>query len=436
MRNSFWIFLFFSCVINAQEISYSLTGNLNGFYAAQDELPFWFYSNQNGQLDLESNFLGSIDAKARYDINTKLSLEGGAHFFYSDGIEDQIKRNELFIRFNSPYVKATLGAKNPEVNVSGLSSSNQNFIVSGNARALPGILVEANKEIPVFKFLSLDWGIGHYEMNDDRFVDGTMVHYKRLGATIKINSKNKLYARLQHYAQWGGTSPIYGDFPDDFEAFIDVFFARKGGEETTAGDQFNAVGNHLGSYFLEYQYNHDLYILKLYHDHPFEDGSGTRLANFPDGIWGAFLELKSNKFIKSVLYEYVDSSDQSGAVGSSSKDHYFMNKGYRSGWTYDGNTIGLPFISVPDNTRVRAHHISVNSVYNSFVFQLKASYVTNLGSYFVPFEPEENVLRTYLNTQYTLGQYGTFGVLLGLDASDITDTQFGAGISYSYQFSN
>jgi len=67
-----------------------------------------------------------------------------------------------------------VGVKNPEVKLDDLSSSNQNFLYSGNSRALPGIILEANKPFPIFKALTVDWGIAHYELNDDRFVDGTM----------------------------------------------------------------------------------------------------------------------------------------------------------------------------------------------------------------------------------------------------------------------
>ena len=68
--------------------------------------------------------------------------------------------------------------------------------------------------------------------------------------------------------------------------------------------------------------------LTFYHEHPFEDGSGTRLANFPDGVWGVFFAPESKKIITSVLYEYIDTTDQSYYVGGSGIDSYFNHRIY------------------------------------------------------------------------------------------------------------
>ncbi len=435
MKKYFYIlFIFFQGTLFAQDFNYNINLEVQGFYGTNDASPFWFYSNKNGILDAETNFLGIANIEASYSKNKNLNFEAGVNYYYSDGIEKSVKRNELFIKYYNKYLQAIIGAKNPEVKLNGLSSSNQNFTYSGNARALPGILIEANEFFPIFKFLFVDWGIAHYELNDNRFVDGTMVHYKRIGFNWIINKNNSVYARFQHYAQWGGNNPITGQQPDSFKDFIKVFFGRSGGENAGSGDQQNVLGNHLGSYFLEYKLKTKIAKFSFYWEHPFEDGSGTSFKNFPDGIWGVFASLENSSFFKSLLYEYVDTTNQSGKGGVSGNDNYFNNRGYKSGWTYDGRTIGIPFILVPVNTRTRVHQIGFTSVYKKIDFTFKTSIVQNLGTHPFPFEPQENAVYTYLKSAYSFNKYGDLSLELGYDTSNINKDHFGASLAYSYYF--
>jgi hypothetical protein len=120
--------------------------------------------------------------------------------------------------------------------------------MSGNARALPGLIIEANNPLAISKSVAIDWGIAQYFLNDDRYVENSKIHYKRLGLTWNINDRNGLNFKIQHFAVWGGTSPETGDLPDDFTAFTKVFLASRCNEDAEAGEQQNAIGNHLGSY--------------------------------------------------------------------------------------------------------------------------------------------------------------------------------------------
>ena len=250
---------------------------------------------------------------------------------YRDGFVDRFQRNELFVRYTNKWLKATAGSKNPDIAFDGLSTSNGNILWSGNNRAIPGVTLEAPNHLHIWKNLSLDYGLGHYLLNDDRFVDNTQVHYKRLGIHFEIHSKHKVAATLQHYAQYGGTHPILGKLPSGFSDYIKVVLAQSAGDNAEFNEQVNALGNHLGSYDFEYTYTGEKGIFKGYHLHLFEDGSGTAFKNFPDGIWGLTYAPK-DKNLQRILYEYVHTIDQSAGEGRSAGDNYFSNKGYRSGW--------------------------------------------------------------------------------------------------------
>ena len=129
------------------------------------------------------------------------------------------------------------------------------------------------------------------------------------------------------------------------------------------------------------------------HDIPFEDGSGTRFWNFPDGVNTLSLSFKDrNRWVTDILYEFVYTRNQSGplhdrpatdeeveATGGQTyvilggEDNYFNNGVYRSGWTYHGMTIGLPLflpmfsgddgivMGVASNSLV-AHHFGIRGV--------------------------------------------------------------------------
>ncbi|MEZ4875794.1 MAG: capsule assembly Wzi family protein, partial [Flavobacteriaceae bacterium] len=255
---------------------------------------------------------------------------------------------------------------------------------------------------------------------------------------------NLLTLRLQHYVQWAGTSPVYGKLKSDFEAFIDVFTARKSSEIGTDGEIYNAVGNHLGTYLFDYQFKNPWGAFSLYHEHPFEDGSGTRFANFPDGIWGVYFQPKESNFLNGFLYEFITTKDQS--VGSVGYDNYFSNNVYRSGWSYERHIIGLPFMLIdpaveitPLNSpilsnRVVAHHFGLSGTFKKVAWTLKSSIVQNLSSYLQSETTNLHFWYNYLDLQYTTQDVGTFRAFGGLDTGNSLDTTAGLGLGYRYSF--
>jgi len=62
----FILVLFINGVVIAQEFDYSIFLKTQGIYGTNNESPFWFYSNQYGQLDKETNFLGLASVEASF----------------------------------------------------------------------------------------------------------------------------------------------------------------------------------------------------------------------------------------------------------------------------------------------------------------------------------------------------------------------------------
>jgi hypothetical protein len=430
----------------SQEMDLRAGVKLDGILTSEDNLPFWMLVNKDGQFGAETTFSVLALAEGDYWLNEDSRFSAGFAGFYRNNTTNEFRRRDLFLEYKNRWVRSRIGSRKDSIRAQGLSITNKDFLFSGNTRPLTGLKVEAYAPLRISNTFSIDWGIAHYVLNDNRYVDNVWVHYKRLGLVTRFNERSKLIARLTHYAQWGGTSPKFGDLPDDFTAFVDVFFARRASEDSGIDrENANAVGNHLGSYYLDYFLDLDQGRLNLYHEHPFEDGSGTRLANFPDGVWGAHWQWLDNEWIDGVLFEYVQTTDQSGRPGGGGGDNYFSNGIYPSGWTYDTRVIGIPVIlndptiDLDNNptaiisNRVKAVHFAATGHRKQLSWMLKLTYQRQFGRYQIPFDPAIDVVSTYLGLSYNT-IFGTFGLTTAADLIDPGENQLAAGLSYSYRF--
>ncbi|QQX76035.1 MULTISPECIES: capsule assembly Wzi family protein [Aequorivita] len=445
MKNLLLIFFLFPLMLFSQEFEIGGGIETKAILSNENETPFWFHTNTNYAVGELTNLSATAGLKASLTYS-KFKLNAGAAVYGRDGVAHNVQRRDLYLQFENSWLLATVGSKKQKEVLDGLSATNQNFLWSGNARPLPGILIEANNPFKISNTFRIDWGIGHYVMNDERYVDNTQLHYKRLGVITTFNENNQLTLGVQHYAQWGGTSPEWGKLKSGFKDFVNVFFAHTTEEYGIEGETLNKLGNHLGTLLLKYELKNTLGAFSIYHNHYIEDGSGTRWANFPDGLWGIYFKPQNQKIISSVLYEYIDTVDQSGISVGSGKDSYFNNSIYRSGWTYEENIIGIPFILFDkeveineENTafisnRSKTHHFAVMGAFSKFQWKLKSTYAKYLGTYGKPLYPEWKYWYNFGSLSYKSEKLGTFSVLGGMDFSNVADTRVGGGIEYSYSF--
>ena len=239
-------------------------------------------------------------------------------------------------------------------------------------------------------------------MDDVRFVDNTNLHHKSLHLKSTLSPTLEVITGIDHYAQWGGTSPEYGPQPSSFKDYIKILFGAEGGGSATLNDQFNALGNHLGAYLLQVNYKGQNANYIFYYSHPFEDTSGREMANWQDGLYGVFVDFKKEKsIVSSLLLEFTYTRDMSasgylsgGTVQNtiSAGDNYFNNGIYKSGWTYHGNSIGSPYFTpkpedeegitrgviVGDN-RFAAFNIGANGYVKNLPYKVLLSHTTYYG---------------------------------------------------------
>ena len=414
-----------------------------GFAATGSENPFWMYSNQYGRLDAETHALGLVQASYANQFNEKNRLEIGGGLLANDGLYDGVKVDELYASYTWGIVEASAGMKHREEKLRGISSVGGDITWSNNARALPGVYIQMLKPLKIFKWFEAKATFGHYFLEEDRYVTNAQVHHKSLELALVFSENDRLSGSMKHYVQYGGTSPVYGEQPDSFSDYIKVFFGSSGGSGAIEGAQINSLGHGLGSYELAYEISRDAYNLRLYHQNLFEDASGIELNNFPDGVWGAYLEPKTLSWLDAVVLEYVQTVSQSGrpvpGVFGKEGDRYFTNGTYRTGWRYQSRIIGWPFIIGQSdgignlNDRSYVTHLGATGRLGNWQYKGKLIYATNWGTYVNAYTPREHALYSYGELGYTTS-FGTFTGYAGLDWSDRTQNTLGIGLGYRYAF--
>jgi len=109
-------------------------------------------------------------------------------------------------------------------------------------------------------------------------------------------------------------------------------------------------------------------------------------------------------------------------------------------FTYDGLTIGLPFITpiasegVFINNRSIAHHLGSYGFIGKWNHKTKMSYVTNRGTYGEPIEAKQKQLLMATTWVYSTQKYGELSFYGGIDFLNDQDNRFGGGLGYKYIF--
>lgn len=362
--------------VSAQENNTHYNVTLGAGLSSNETLPFWLASNRFGavpntdHLLLNASIYSNLkkadkDFGIAYKINATgfIGNENATTGYIAD--ENAVLINEMYLRLQYKNWAMDFGNMHDQVKWEGLSSSNGNIVKSINSRAIPGINIKTLDYIKLpfaKKWLRFQGNLANYWLNDNRFVDNAMLHHKSLYFKFITSSKFSFEAGIDHYAQWGGTSPTTGAQPSGFTDFLRIFSGSAGGSNALETDQLNALGNQLGSYLLQFNYDSKTTNMSFYVSHIFEDASGLELQNWRDNLYGFYIDLKKpNAIISAILTEFTYTKHTSGSnthdrgydengnsLPGRGHDDYFNSGVYNSGWTYFGRSIGSPyFTTVP-----------------------------------------------------------------------------------------
>ena len=412
-------------------------------------MPFWARTGEDGILPVRSSGLLTAGTDIRYRHANGIFFEAGTNLAGVLAQKSPLNRTPVYGMVDRLYVsggwkmlRMDVGMIPRRGDLGPLSVTGGDFLMSGNARNLPG--VNLSSDWIYFEkghWFGVKGNLAHYQTIGNRKVKGTMIHNKAIAAKFALGRKVDLIAGFDHYAHWGGEGQA-----ESFRDYVKIFFAMRGDASDSPSDQLNAFGNHLGREWARVVWRARPFIMTFQYDKPFEDNSGMIFQNFPDGVWTLQFALNDREaFVTDVTYEFINTTWQSGdkhditndkgeTIVLGGCDNYFGNSPYASGWTHHGRIMGLPLIlpAIPDadgvvprvvNTRVRGHHIALaGMVARKVPYRFKATFTENFGTYGVPYpetpwqlslalEADLAKRLTRLPVVFSLGIYGDVGRL-------------------------
>ncbi len=375
--------------------------------ASQDYLPHWITANRFGILDDSEYAVGLLRGEATYkhQFTSKLCISAGvdvlAKISYTAEQSPRLRLQQGYVdvrygifTLSGGRQQQTLGSQAKDISTGSLS-------LSGNARPIPQIMAAVPEYSPVP--FTKGWAefkgtFAHGWLGRDRFVYQPYLHskslYLRLGGAFAVN----IAAGIVHNSIWGGELNNT-QLPSSLRDYWDVIFARSADESHAGGgvkgEIANAIGDNMGLYDLSLLLKTQNYHFLLYHQTPFEDESGNNPFNKDRLLGMHVISQQADKWLQSIVYEFVSTKYQSGpsrpgsvddGPGSTDRfgyrfggrDNYYNNYLYKTGWVYQDRVIGTPLfftqsrarLYIPDfidpdkafnfnivNNRIVAHHI-------------------------------------------------------------------------------
>lgn len=366
---------------------------IGGMASTTAQTPFWLRTNQYGIVPLggsagtlrisafrdyrpSASTVDSVARKghSRFDWGFGLAVVGntGPVDLLNTNLNDarQVLWPEVFAKIRFGQFEL-FGGRRREVYGLGDTTLTSGFVAwSSNAIPFPKIQLHTPSFVPI-RWLrnSVAFRVGYaHGWFTQPNIQGAMLHQKYLYLRFgKPAAKLTFTTGLNHQAQWGGRADylrntIYsvdGQLPDTVKDYVAVVLARY--PDAFANDRFtefdgtNRVGNHVGSIDFAFEWKRARHSWQFYHQHIYEDASGIAFQNVPDGLTGLrWLNRKpispSGTFrLTRVVVEWLTTTDQSGDTFDfnrqfQGRDNYFNHGQYIQGWSYQGRTIGTPFI--------------------------------------------------------------------------------------------
>jgi hypothetical protein len=412
--------------------------------ASTGNAPFWLQSNRYGLIPASPASAGMM-AGINKEFGTKERL---FDYGFKANLLVQAYGNKTAVRLHEFYAKARfsvfdliIGAREEQLGNQDSTLSCGGFLFSKNARPMPKITLGIEHFTPVpftFGFLEVKGAITHGWFNNTVYAKNVFLHHKYVYAKVGGKLPVHLQYGMDHVAQWGGNILGYGQQPAGFSDFVDIFLGRSGGTNAFTGEQINALGNHIISQSTRLDVELSGFTISGYWQKISEDGPIKNFWNAPnkaDGLWGVSIRNTQFTYIKGILYEYLNTTDQSGpyhdkdGIIYGGSDSYFGNYIYSFGWSFYGRTIGIPFILPPTinatngslasiNNRVQVRHFGIEGDITGYNYKFLSSFSKNYGTYYVPLVPyglKNTSLLLEINKQFPMLSNIEIGCSVGVD---------------------
>ena len=446
---------------------------IHATFSGGENTPFWLVNNLQGLGSNEKNN-GYVRAAVFKDLDTSRRFSWGAGIDLVGAWRSQIPFNihQLYGEVKYRSLSALIGSKEMWGDYNNPRLSSGSLLYSGNALPIPQIRLGIFDYAPFWG--TKDWfsvkGYFAYGMFTDsnwqkswaapgtKYTTNVLYHSKGLWIRGGNTKKFPLLAEvgIEMATQFGGKAYENGKIVDMKPTFLDwlkAIFPSKETEDVLLGEISSIKGNMLGQYTIALSWMPDAdWSVKAYFEHFFEDQSQMTFEyGWKDGLWGIDAQLPKNRFVSEIVYEFLYTKDQTGAVNHdktdlepeqvSGRDNYYNHSLY-TGWQHWGMGIGNPLILSPiynsnhlikflDN-RIVAHHLGIaGNPTDRIGYRLLISYSKNWGSYQFPL-PEVldnfNLLaEVSWRPKRLKGWYGSLSV--GVDGGQLIGHSVGAGIT-------
>jgi len=466
---------------------------LMGAVSTGGSLPYWMTTNQYGLMPEQSGAVALVQAKTQYDTSKVFQYRWGVSLagntnpkFIPDECYGSIKWKCLSLDLGLKHREPDFMASDPYLG--SLSVTGGHFMDSGNTWAMPGYTINLHPvAIPGTKGHWIFYGaFGDYLTTDYRYIRNAMVHRTQIMTELKFG-RFEFHLGLDHYAQWNGVDPVYGQQPNSFKDYLRVITGSSAGSSGTASDQYNVIGNQLGAELIKFAWQGNGWKITFQHEIPYDDKSGMKFHNFPDGNntlhfgWD-----NKDRWVSDLIYEFNYTMYQSGPIHDpefdsegkpipwtpdkcfDGNDDYFNNWTYKSGWTYYGRTIGCPLffpegtyngtwnanriVYGVENNRLMSHHFGMSGkLFRKHPYRLMLTYSQNYGRYVAPYTGESAYQKPWGSVQETPLWQLSFGLTgfvtdifrvrglaltygLFADRGELLQDMFGATLGVTYTF--
>jgi len=418
--------------------------------------PFWIQSDQYGRIsstptsaDLWVGLNKDFGKKTRlFDYGFKANL-----LLRTDDKTTRIYFHEIYAKARFSVFDLSIGSKEQQYGNQDSTLSCGGFLFSQNARPMPKVTlgIEHFTVIPyTLGLLEIKGAIAHGWFTDNIYTKNLYLHHKYLYG--KIGGKLPVHFQygLDHVAQWGGIIPGNVQQPVGFSDFVDIFYGHAGGKNALVTDQLNALGNHIISQSMRLDVDVSDFRISGYWQNLSEDGPIKIMfysMNRADGLWGISVRNTKFPFVKGLLYEFLETTDQSGPYHDKDgliyggADDYFTNGVYQNGWTYFSRTIGTPFISSPlynkngavsiANNRVEVHHFGIEGDVLGYQYKYLTSFSYNYGTYSNPYPEmiQNTSMLLQVNKQFPKLSNIQCGLSVAADFGKLYGNSFGCSFS-------
>lgn len=343
---------------------------LSAYSFSDQQLPFWFRTNQYGSVPLNGTSGSAIASiQKNYKVADKknlldwgLGIEGRVNI----GNKSQFILTEGYIKGRLSIFQLKAGRSKEIIGLIDTCLSAGAFSVSGNALGIPKVQLAIPEywSLPLTnQLLAIKGTFAHGWLGEEKLlsnpytgVDSINSYYHELsvyGRFGKPSWKFKLYGGFNHFAMWGNEQKMYGKSKFDLNNLQTLYYIVTGQPYHKGPTGTSKVGNHLGSIDQALEYDFGKTGIYFYHQFFYDVGGLIHGNNIKDGLFGISYTNKNWKIKKwgwkKILVEYWGSKSQGGEpdapITPSGDEDYYNNYLYYHAWSYKNENIGNNFLT-------------------------------------------------------------------------------------------